>query len=613
MKDGFIKIELSTPNIKLGNLKYNIDLILDSIKKSKESNIIVFPRMITTGLTIGDLCVDGLITDKINEYIFDLASSTKGINKVVVLGSLINIKGNLYDCGVVIYDGHIIGIAPNYNNNSTFLSHNYIDAEFISINNEMIKLSNNGYFSINNTNLSFLLDFDIKSSISKINNYNVNIVINLTNNNYIAGRYEFVKNLTESLSTEYNTTFVTIDPAISESTTDYVYSGMGIVAIDGKSVITKAPFDDNNKIGLIDYKMKHKLSDSFNNNSVVFDIDMTDVKLEFEDLNLLYSKMPYNKVLSNSSVSYYEEILNIQVQALVNRMKAINTQKLVVGISGGLDSTLALLVSVFAVDKLGLDRENVIAVTMPCFGTTDATYNNACKLIKLTQATFKEINIKDSVTKHFEDINHKTDLVNVTYENAQARMRTMILMDIANDNNGIVVGTGDLSELALGWATYNGDHMSMYSVNGGIPKTLMKSVVGFVANNLGGDILDVLTSIVDTPISPELLPLENGKSNQKTEEKVGPYILHDFYLYCMLVCRFSPSKINRISQVLFKEDFGSKEIKKWLEIFYKRFFSSQYKRSCLPDGPMVIDESISPRCALHMPSDMNGEFWINNI
>ena len=447
------------------------------------------------------------------------------------------------------------------------------------------------------------------------------MIVNLSASDELAGKDTYRRNLVSSQSARLVCGYIYASAGPGESTQDVVYGGHDLIAENGTILAESRRFENGAVYGIMDI---HKLNNERRRmttcgfasdreregfREALFYLEKTETKLEQK-----FDSRPFVPSSETERARRCEEILNIQATGLKKRLDHIHCQNVVIGLSGGLDSTLALLVTVRAFDMLGLSREKITAVTMPCFGTTDRTYSNACELSRCLGAELREVNIREAVSLHFRDIGHDPDKHDVTYENGQARERTQILMDIANQSGGIVIGTGDLSELALGWATYNGDHMSMYGVNSSVPKTLVRHLVKYCADTcedkkLSGILLDIL----DTPVSPELLPPKDGKIAQKTEDLVGPYELHDFYLYYMLRAGFEPDKIYRIACRTFEGTYDKATILKWLKIFYRRFFAQQFKRSCLPDGPKVGSVALSPRGDLRMPSDASAAVWMEAL
>ena len=450
------------------------------------------------------------------------------------------------------------------------------------------------------------------------------MIVNLSASDELVGKDSYRRNLVSSQSARLVCGYVYASAGIGESTQDVVYAGHDLIAENGTVLAESRKFTNGAVYSVMDIRKlvnerrrmttfqfaadKAQEMESYYD-EVFFDLQTTET-----DLTGLIDSRPFVPAAMEERERRCDEILNIQATGLMRRLAHIHCQNAVIGLSGGLDSTLALLVTVRAFDMLGISREKITAVTMPCFGTTDRTYNNACQLSLCLGTELREVNIREAVSLHFRDIGHDPGIHDVTYENSQARERTQILMDIANQKGGIVIGTGDLSELALGWATFNGDHMSMYAVNASVPKTLVRHLVKYYADTCGSDLLEsTLLDVLDTPVSPELLPPENGKISQKTEDLVGPYELHDFFLYNMLRCGYAPAKVYRLARIAFEGKYDDEFILKWLKNFYRRFFAQQFKRSCLPDGPKVGTVAVSPRGDLRMPSDACGRIWMDEV
>ncbi len=444
------------------------------------------------------------------------------------------------------------------------------------------------------------------------------IIANLSASNEVIAKEEYRKNLVSMQSAKLFAAYIYADAGFGESTQDLVFGGDNMICENGNILARGKLFTNNMIFSEIDVD---RLAFDRNKTNTFDDISdngyyIVETNFDFEEtaLSRLVERMPFVPQNAEKRAKYSEEILSIQSNGLAKRLKHTGAKNAVIGISGGLDSTLTLLVTARAFDMLGIDRKNITAVTMPCFGTTSRTYNNAVNIAKQIGAELIEVNIKAAVMQHFKDIGHDENTLDVTYENCQARERTQVLMDIANKNGGLVIGTGDMSELALGWATYNGDHMSMYGTNCGVPKTLIRYLVEYEAQKTdNNDIANTLKDILATPVSPELLPPKDGKIAQKTEQFVGPYILHDFFLYHMLRFGFSPNKIYHLAKYAFCDDFKNDDILKWLKVFYKRFFAQQFKRSCVPDGPKVGSVALSPRGDLRMPSDASAKMWLDEI
>ncbi len=638
---GFIKVAAASPKLKVGNTRYNVDQIIEACKQGKEANILVFPELCVTGYTCGDLFSQNTLLDRALIELKRLMNSTTDQDTLIFVGLPINVKDDLYNCAVAIQRGKIRGIVPkiytaNYNE---FYEKRWF-ASGINIMDEIKEVEvfgekyPFGNIIFKNKEMGYGVAADIcedlwapipRSSYLTLNG--ANIIVNLSASNELVGKSDYRRQLIRQFSASSLCGYVYSSAGVYESTTDTVFGGDCIICENGEQINTSNRFSRKNEIIFADLDVnrlsfERRVNRTFsdgqrfnqNNNYTVVDIEEQS-HIDMDRVNRNISPTPFvpsNHVQINERC---KEIFNIQVSGLAKRLEHIGMERAVIGVSGGLDSTLALLVVYQTFNLLDIPMENVIAVTMPGFGTTDNTYNNAVGLIKSLGMTFKEIDIKDACLQHFKDIGHDPDIHDVTYENVQARERTQILMDLANKSNGLVIGTGDLSELALGWATYNGDHMSMYSVNCSIPKTLVKFLVQWVAdNNIDEETRKILYSIINTPISPELLPPDKeGKIAQKTESIIGPYELHDFFLYYTIRQGTEPKKLMIMAERAFGNKYSLENIKKYLKMFYKRFFTQQFKRSCLPDGPKVGTVSLSPRGDWRMPSDADYQIWIDQL
>ena len=595
----------------------------------EKAALCVFPELSITGYTCGDLFFQRTLLDNALISLKNIAESTSETDLVSVVGLPVSSNGSIYSCAAVICNGKVLGIVPKKNipNYREFYEARHfapgIDSGKLNFFGEFIPFGANMIFRCTEMK-EFTFGIEICEDLwvadtpsVKLALNGANIIVNLSASNETIGKAEYRRTIVKAKSGSLCCVYLYANAGADESTTDMIYSGHSIIAENG-SIFSE--------------------SEKFENGMIFFDADLQKIAAERERMNTFSGRaddmldIPFSiekretklcrnishtpfVPLSDSEVNERcKEISLMQSMGLVKRLKHTHCKTAVIGLSGGLDSTLALIVTVNAFRRLGLDMEGIKAVTMPCFGTTDRTYNNACKLAKLYGAQLLEINIRESVTKHFEDISHDPDVHDVTYENSQARERTQILMDIANKYGGLVIGTGDLSELALGWATYNGDHMSMYAVNSSIPKPLVRYLVRYEAECCGGELRAALVDILDTPVSPELLPPEeNGTISQKTEDIVGPYELHDFFLYYMVRFGFTPSKIFRLAVHAFNGSYDNETILKWEKTFYRRFFSQQFKRSCLPDGPKVGTVTLSPRSDLRMPSDACADMWLSEL
>lgn len=577
MSKGIYKIAAISPKLKVGNVTENCNEIINMIEKAKAKNaeIIVFPELCVCGTTCGDLFLQELLIEACHNGIRKICQATRDYKGCVVIGAPIENKGKLFNCGLVISNGKVIYSVAKSN---------------LSLN-EKRWFADGKEFEYEN---SAQLPFYLVIGESSFENIESDFVINISAVGSEVTKYKYMKNCVGHLGCG----FVYVSASAGESTTDAVYSGACLIAENGKILAEGKRFSFDSEMTISE----------ININNCTCKSTLNEVKNVRVNSNNPHPFVPTNK---NELAERCEEILAIQSTGLAKRMLHTHTQKLVLGISGGLDSTLALLVAVKTMKKLGYSAEDIICITMPGFGTTDLTYTNACKLVKAVGATLKEISIKNACLLHFEDIGHDSEIHDVTYENTQARERTQILMDYANKIGALLVGTGDLSELALGWCTYNGDHMSMYGVNASVPKTLMQHLVRYVADNSDENTAKILYSVLDTPISPELLPPDkNGKMEQKTENTLGPYEVHDYYLYHFVRHGAKPEKLLLTAKQAFKGVYAEEELRRWLKTFLRRFFISQFKRSCSPDGPKVGSVSLSPRGAWIMPSDACFDEWM---
>lgn len=631
---GYVKVGASTLELKVSDTIYNVQMIKKQIDEAVNNNIqiISFPELSITGYTCGDLFNQDILIDKSYEGLKDLVDYSKDKMIVIIVGSPIKCENKLYNCAVVINNGKILGIVPktyipNYNEfyeMRWFKSSNDLKIKEINLFNEFVPIGVDLIFTSKlDDELKFGVEIceDVWSLYPKSNDYassGASIIFNLSASNETIGKYDFRKELIKMQSIKTISGYVYSSSGINESSTDLLFSGSSLIYENGKLLSENNRFDFNSNLIYSDVDIKRLVNDRRKNTSFISNTDKEYRNIYFTTSknNLIsrkYSKYPFVPSNEDKREERCKEIINIQSSALAKRLKHTNIQKCVIGVSGGLDSTLAFLVIKKAFEKLKIDNKNIIAVTMPGFGTTNRTYENALDLIKINNATLKEIDIKKACLVHYSDIDQDINNHDITYENAQARERTKILMDIANKENALVIGTGDLSELALGWCTYNGDHMSMYSVNSSIPKTLVKYLVKYIADTDKKN-KKVLYDILSTPISPELLPAdEKGNIKQITEDKIGPYILHDFYLYHFFRYGASPKKIYMLAVNTFENEYSKEEILKWLKVFIKRFFTQQFKRSCMPDGVKVGSISLSPRGDLRMPSDASYNIWIKEL
>ena len=624
MNNGFIRVAAAIPDLRVADCAFNVARMADLVRKGEEEKVqvICFPELSVTGYTCADLFQQQQLLLNAQKALNELQLLTFSTTAVIIVGMPVRVQSNLYNTAVVLQGGHILGIVPKThlpNNNEFyekrwFTSGGLVDKQTISIAGEQIPFGTDLLF----TDGSFTFGIEICEDLwvpippsSQQALHGAEIIFNLSATNELIGKHQYLRQLIEQQSARCNAGYVYSSAGAGESTTDVVYAGNGLIAENGKIISASDRFSFEPQLIVNDIDIERLQAERIRNTNYANDasnriyrtIQLEDAHFIQFDLKRTFEKHPFVPPVTNRDESCHE-IFSIQVGGLAKRWLHTHSETVVIGISGGLDSTLALLVCVKTADKLGIDRKKIIGITMPGFGTTDRTYTNAINLMKSLGITMLEISIKEACLLHFKDINHNPDLHNVVYENTQARERTQILMDIANQKQGIVIGTGDLSEMALGWSTYNGDHMSMYGVNSGVPKTLVRYLVDWAAHQLDSTSEEILRDILDTPVSPELLPADgNGDIAQKTENIVGPYELHDFFLYYMVRFGFSPAKILFLAKNAFSDCYPDEVIEKWLKTFIHRFFAQQFKRSCIPDGPKVGSINLSPRGDWRMPSD----------
>ena len=632
-KYGFVRVCAATPEIRVGDVNFNVKKILSAAKEAAEggAQVIVFPELCVTGYTCGDLFNQRALLDGVGSALSYLAENLPA-GALVFVGAPVENSGRLYNCAVVFNNGSILAVIPKSNipNYGEF----YERRHFCPADEGHSEIKVAGTSALFGTDIIFedknmplftvaaeiCEDLWVPSSPSVRHALSgANIIVNLSCSDEIAGKAEYRRNLVKMQSSKLISGYVYCDAGNGESTTDMVFAGHNVICENG-SVLKESKLFENGLIFAdidvekLDGERKRCASTYYCGKSECFSHNR--IPFISQDCtaftNRTFAKYPFVPQSGTKLAGRTELILNLQTMGLVKRLKHTDSKTAVIGISGGLDSALALLVTRRAFEKLGKDFKDIIAITMPGFGTTGKTLNSASRLCEALGVTLKKIDITKSVLKHFKDIGHDPAELDVTYENSQARMRTMILMDTANKTGGMVIGTGDLSELALGWATYNGDHMSMYAVNSGVPKTLVKHLIQFEAERLGGDAGKILEVILSTEISPELLPPDSsGNIAQKTEDIVGPYVLHDFFLYYIVRWGFAPDKVRYIARKTFACEFSDGEIDKWLKNFYKRFFAQQFKRSCIPDGVKVGTVTLSPRGDWRMPSDAAVSLWLD--
>lgn len=635
MKYGFITVAAAVPSVKVADTEYNVKQIEDFVAQAegKGVEIIVFPELSVTGYSCQDLFLQQLLVEQAEVAVMQLLDFTRKLDIICIVGAPVNISGSLYNCALVIQHGVIIGMIPK-----TYLPNygEFYEKRWFSSSKDLkptdIRYAGNSVSIVPEpvlfrTSDNVLFGIEICEDVwaaepcsNKLTLAGADIIFNLSASDELIGKHDYLMNLLSQQSARTISGYVYSGCGFGESTQDVVYGGNALIFENGTLLSQSERFSFKPQLVINQIDVEKLRVERQKNTTFVNCRDNSDVVIkptgvvQPKDFSLLRDIDALPFIPNDNDMQHScNEIFSIQVAGLAKRIIHTGCKHLVVGISGGLDSTLALLVCVKTFDKLGMNRKGIVGVTMPGFGTTDRTYNNALSLMESLGVTIREINIADSVKVHFKDIGHDISVHDVTYENSQARERTQILMDLSNQLKGMVVGTGDLSELALGWATYNGDHMSMYGVNAGIPKTLIKYLVRNVADNAVDEkSRETLLDIIDTPISPELIPAEeDGTIKQKTEDLVGPYELHDFFLYYFLRFGFRPSKIYLLARKAFDVNvYDDETIKHWLKTFFSRFFTQQFKRSCLPDGPKVGSVSLSPRGDWRMPSDASSSLWL---
>jgi NAD+ synthase (glutamine-hydrolysing) len=645
MKYGFLRTACGTPKTTVANCVSNTQEIFDLIKKAENENVevLVFPELCITSYTCGDLFLQQSLQKSAKEQLFLLAKKTENIDMLIAVGLPVALGNSLYNCAALLYQGSILALIPKTHipNYSEFYEGRYFTpgkstTEYVNLSKEhtdipfgtkiLISLPNKDEPILIGTEICEDLWVPCPPSVSQ-SLCGAQVILNLSASNEVVGKAEYRKMLVQAQSGRLACAYLYANAGKDESTTDLIFSGHNLIAENGSILAESTLYSEGLLIADIDTEklnQERRRENTFTSEDRSFLVVVPENSKNISKKEKNISEQLYRFIDSHPFVPSDEkqraqrcsEIIAMQSQGLAKRLLHTHCKSAVIGLSGGLDSTLALLITYEAFKVCSLDSSFITAVTMPCFGTTDRTYQNACNMASSMGVTLREINIKKAVRQHFLDIGHDETLLNVTYENAQARERTQVLMDIANQTNGLVIGTGDLSELALGWATYNGDHMSMYGVNASIPKTLVRYLVAWFAqdaaqkNNI--TLSTVLYDILDTPVSPELLPPSKGSISQKTEELVGPYELHDFFLYYMLRWGYSPKKIYFLAQKAF-DSYNPDIILKWLKVFYSRFFAQQFKRSCLPDGAKVGTVSVSPRGDWRMPSDASSVIWLSEL
>ena len=634
MRQGFVKVAAVTPNVRVADVEYNTQEICKKIDETvaNGAKIVVFPELCVTGYTCGDLFAQSALLKATEEALRKIVAHTEGKDALIFVGLPYVVRNKVYNVAAAISRGELLGLTtktflPNYGEGYEMrqFQPGPKKADWIWYEGDEIPFGPKILYScyeMPNLVVSAEICEDVWAPIPpsvEAALLGATVIANCSASAEAVGKDNYRQKLITGQSARLIAGYIYANAGEGESTTDVVYGGHNIIAENGTVIKESGRFVNETIYSEIDIerlvaeRSKNTTYQEMEDRQDAIEIPFS-LEVEVTTLTRTVEVMPFVPSDKNDRENRCEEIFMIQAMGLKKRLEHAQCESAVVGISGGLDSTLALLVVAKAFDMLGIPRNKIESVTMPCFGTTDRTYQNACKMTQKLGANLREVNIKDAVRTHFRDIGQPEDKHDVTFENAQARERTQVLMDIANMTGGMVIGTGDMSELALGWATYNGDHMSMYGVNGSVPKTLVRHLVRYYADTCEDkELSDVLYDVLDTPVSPELLPPKDGEITQKTEDLVGPYELHDFYLYYVLRFGFSPSKIYRLAKYAFEGTYDDETIMKWLKKFYWRFFSQQFKRSCLPDGPKVGSVDVSPRGGLRMPSDACVNVWIKEL
>ena len=643
-KFGYVRVAAAVPHMRVADCKYNASEIKKQISEAVEEGVevVCFPELSVTGYTCADLFFTQQLQRDALSALEEVCAYTRDLPIIVLVGAPLKVDNNLYNCAFVMTDGDVVGVVPKVNLPNTG---EFYEKRWFSSGRDVLERNVNSIrpriptIELWGTDVPFGIDLlfttkdysfgieiceDLWSPLpasTQLAIQGAEIIFNLSSSNCVTGKHEFRQRMITQQSARVHCGYVYTSSGIGESTTDIVFSGSTYIAENGDMLEIGERFQMESSMVISEIDVERLRIDRQRNTNFTHDKHghyrhIQVAPLEPDNGNRVsdnggplhrhFTQTPFLPKRKDS-VEYCEDVLNLQVHGLLRRWQHTHAESLVIGISGGLDSTLALIVSVLAADRLGYNRSQVIGVTMPGFGTSGRTYNNALAMMEELGVSIHEVPIRDMAIQHLNDIGHDLDTHDITYENAQARIRTLVLMDLANKYNGLVVGTGDMSELALGWATYCGDHMSMYGVNAGVPKTLVRYMVRYAAENIFGERLrEILMDVIDTPVSPELLPTdEDGNIAQITEDKVGPYELHDFFMYYYLRYGFTREKIAYMAGMAFDGVYSEAVIEHWLSVFMRRFFTQQFKRSCLPDGPKVVGVSLSPRGDLRMPSDVN--------
>ncbi len=631
MNHGYIKCAAASVPVRVADCAYNAAETIKAMDAAREQGVrvLVFPELGLTGYTCGDLFLQKTLLDGALDALDTVRDATIGAGMLVFVGLPLQVDGKVYNCAAALFDGEILGVVPKTHlpNYSEFYEARWFspapeERQMIDILDTSAVFGPNQLFeceSLPELVVGCEICEDLwapcpPSTMQALNG--ATVIVNLSASNEVVGKDVYRRDLVKNQSARLNCGYVYCSCGEGESTTDLVFSGHHLICEDGTVLSERRNMAPGMIVSEIDVQKltaERRRCTTFAGKGEGEVVARFDLPVEETELTRFVDPMPFVPADETARKSRCEEILNMQAAGLKKRIAHTHARTCVVGLSGGLDSTLALLVTVRAMDALGRDRKDILAVTMPCFGTTSRTKDNATKMAELLGVSFRTVPIGAAVEQHFKDIGLPEGDRSVTYENSQARERTQVLMDIANYLGGMVIGTGDLSELALGWATYNGDHMSMYGVNGSVPKTLVRHIVRYVADHSDEDLKAVLLDILDTPVSPELLPPQDGEIAQKTEDLVGPYELHDFFLYYFVRFGYPPEKLYRLARYAWQGRYDDETILKWLKTFCRRFFQQQFKRSCLPDGPKVGSVSLSPRGDWRMPSDACADLWLKQL
>ena len=640
MQDGFVKVGARTPEVRVADVNFNVEQCVRQVEDAcaDGAKVVVLPELCITGYTCEDLFWQDALLDAAQRGLYAFAEQTSALDALLLVGVPWRVNGKLYNCAAALCGGEVLALIPKTfvpNYNEFYEIRHFTPApascgcDFIDMGQEELVPFGTNVLLRCSSMPDLVVAAEVCEDLWAPNPPSVahalagaTVIVNLSASNAIVGKAAYRRQLVVGQSARLVCAYLYTSAGWGESTTDVVFAGHDMIAENGTLLAESAPFGMGNATSEIDVSSivtERMRMSTFNTTRPGGEADYVEVSFtlarEKTELTRFVSARPFVPSDGAERDARCEDVFTIQAWGLAKRLDHTHCSCAVVGVSGGLDSTLALLVTVRAFDLLGLDRNGIIAVTMPGFGTTDRTHGNATTLSDALGVQLREVSIVPAVRQHFADIGHDESIHDVTYENCQARERTQIIMDIANKEGGMVIGTGDLSELALGWATYNGDHMSMYGVNGGVPKTLVRHLVRYVADTCENDAeADILYDVLDTPVSPELLPAnEDGTIAQQTEDLVGPYELHDFFLYQVLRRNFTPRKVYRLAVYAFEGEYDEPTILKWLKVFYRRFFAQQFKRSCLPDGPKVGSVAVSPRGDLRMPSDACATLWLSEL